>query len=102
MLYCEKCCHIFDDYVEKRYRNNAGEEIDPPTYHCPECGSDFIDTVYQCEICEEWYSIGQMNVKVCDNCLADIEKKIKNLIFRHCTVMEVEAAKEHLDIGGIL
>lgn len=99
---CQDCGTFFDEAVEKRYIRKNGEELDPPTYHCPKCGSDFIVAAEKCCICEEAKPCHDMQGNVCDDCIEKIENKIKDLIYRNCTVMEVEAAKEHLEIGGIL
>ena len=102
MFYCEECRNIFENYVEKRYRNSAGEELDPPTYHCPECGSDFIVTVEQCDLCDDWHHWSSMNGRCCDDCLEKIEVKLRKLINNNFTVTEVEAIKDNIDLGGIL
>ena len=102
MFYCEECCNIFENYVEKRYRNSAGEELDPPTYRCPYCKSEFFYAAEQCDICEEYKDQCTVYDGVCEDCLEKIEEKIKHIIRKNCTVLEVKAAEKHLDIGRIL
>lgn len=102
MYKCEDCEAVFETCIEKRYRNSAGEELDPPTYHCPYCKSEFIFVAEQCEICTEYKDSCTVYDGVCDECLDKIEAKIKKIIHRNCTVLEVRAAEKHLDIGGIL
>lgn len=102
MYKCEDCEALFETPIEKRYINRSGEELDPPTYRCPHCKSEFFYAAEQCEICEEYKDHCTVDDGVCEDCLEKIEEKIKHIIQKNCTVLEAKAAEKHLDIGRIL
>ncbi|MBQ6810318.1 MAG: hypothetical protein IJO94_02805 [Firmicutes bacterium] len=102
MYRCQNCKQIFEEIIENRHFERSGEELDPPSYHCPHCHSEDFEPVEYCKICEKWEYSGYIYDGVCKSCLSRIETKIKDLIYRNCTVMEVDAARNQLEIGGIL
>lgn len=102
MLKCEDCNRIFDEAIIKRHFERDGEELDPPTYHCPHCNSEFIVTAKKCCICGEIKEYHDFSGDFCDECIEKAAIEARDAIRRHCTVMQVEAIKEYVDIGGIL
>lgn len=98
---CEDCGAIFFDAEEKRYIQRSGEEMDPPTYHCPKCHSEFFEEVAECKICGEHHPLREMNGEVCDECVANIAEKIKNLLVNGLTSDEVEIMKDKIELGDV-
>lgn len=102
MYKCEDCNCVFEEPEKRRHINRSGEELDPPSFHCPQCKSEFFHVIEHCIVCDQMKDFRVMNGDVCDDCLADIEVRIKNIIYRNFSVLEVDAARKHLEIGGIL
>jgi hypothetical protein len=104
MLKCEDCNHIFDEAVERRHFDGPfGEEMDPPTYHCPNCNSEFIVTAKKCCYCGEVKESIDFTDDFCDECLNKIGIKAKEAIAAKLTEVELEALKV-IDLfeGGLL
>lgn len=102
MLKCEDCNRIFDDAVVKRHFDYGGEELDPPTYHCPHCNSEFIVDAKKCCICGVVKEYHDFSGEFCDECIEKAASDARDAIYRHCTGMQIEALKEYVDVGGIL
>lgn len=93
MWKCERCGEICStqelkkDYIDGGYR---GE----PHYTCPCCGSEYVEEVYQCELCGEWFfsdeifgSIGEM---ACKSCIEKHKKAEEVLDFADDDHVDVE------------
>lgn len=100
---CEDCGVIFEEVVEKRYFERNGDELCPPTYHCPECGSEFYEEAVKCCICGEHHPMREMDGDVCDDCIDKLTEKVRNLLIdgRHFTSVEVEIIKEKIELGDV-
>lgn len=103
MMICEDCGAVFEEVVEKRYVQRNGEELDPPTYHCPECGSEYYVEAEKCCVCGETHPIGEMDGDVCDDCIEKIAEKVKHLLTdgRFFTGAEIAIIKEKIELGDV-
>lgn len=93
MWRCDKCgetCTTQDlhkDFIDGGYR---GE----PHYTCPICGSEYVDEVYQCELCGEWFYgdeiHGSMGEMACDKCIEEHKTAEEVVDFASEDLVEVE------------
>ena len=102
MYICEHCQIAFDNPVIRHHYERDGEELDPPTIHCPECNNDDIEEAKRCCICRDYRPAYEMDGDVCDDCLDKLKEKIHDNIFRDLTDTEISVAKEKIDIGGLV
>lgn len=93
MYKCEDCNAEFESPLVRRHIERSGEELDPPSHHCPYCMSAYYHELEDSRIVYNG---------VCDDCDAAIDLKLVNLIKRNFTVAEAETLKERIGIGGIL
>lgn len=98
---CEDCGVIFEEAEERRHPERSGEELDPPSYHCPECGSEFYEEVKRCCVCEQHHPICEMNEDVCEDCLTKLGNRIVTNAFIGLTDMERTIAREKLELGDL-
>lgn len=64
---------------------------------CPECGSDEIETVYECQRCGEW-----AEEPVCAECVNELEKKIVGLLRGLPRAEVVQAWDSSIDMNHLL
>lgn len=102
MYKCEDCNAEFESPLVRRHIERSGEELDPPSHHCPYCMSAYYHELEECKVCGELKDSRIVYNGVCDDCDAAIDLKLVNLIKRNFTVAEAETLKERIGIGGIL
>jgi hypothetical protein len=100
---CEDCDCVFETAEERRYYTRYEGELDPPSYHCPECGSSFFSPAERCEICGEWHYTEEMDGSVCNHCLEKLGEKVKRTLTRGDLFFpeEIEIIKDRLEISGL-
>ena len=98
---CEDCGAIFEEAEVRKHLERNGEELDPPSYHCPKCHSEYFEEVKECNICGEYHTLREMDGEVCDECVAKIAEKIKNLLTSGLTSDEVEIMKDKIEFGDV-
>lgn len=65
---------------------------------CPECGSDEIEEVYECQSCGEWTGESVL----CEKCLEELEKKITGLLRGLSREEVVQAWNASIDMNHLL
>lgn len=91
MYYCEMCGETFEEPAKKRITfeefygvSNLFPNGTPTTVQvCPQCNSDDIAELQQCEICQEWYKEEQLQDTTefinggcgycCEQCISDAD-----------------------------
>ena len=88
---CEDCERTFDEAIVKHYRNACGEELDPPTHHCPHCMSEFFVELEECDVCGEQHPYYEVYDNVCEGCRAKIVEKLRKVLRREFSAAELDA-----------
>lgn len=101
---CEDCGCGFSEPEERRHYERGGEELDPPSCHCPECGSEFFEPAEKCEICGEMHSVYELEAGACEECRDKLAAKIKKTLKRGdiFSSEEIYVMMELLELGGLV
>lgn len=91
MYICEDCGVIFEEAEIKRHLERNGEELDPPSCHCPECGSEFYVELEECDVCGEQHPYYEVYDNVCEGCRAKIVEKLRKVLRREFSAAELDA-----------
>lgn len=93
MYRCEDCDAVFETAIMKRHFERSGEELDPPTHHCPYCMSEFFAELEECELCGEMKDTHEVYNGLCSECEEKLVAKFKKVLHRSFSVAELEALK---------
>ena len=99
---CEDCGCVFESAEERRYYTRYEGELDPPSYHCPECGSEFFGPAERCEICGEWHFTEEMDGGACEECRDRLAVKVRKALEDGFSEEEKIVMKELLELGGLI
>jgi hypothetical protein len=94
---CHNCGRRFEepDFVVERHG------LDTPPYEkvavCPYCHG-YFDEMYQCKICGEWNTDGELTSGVCDECIYQHDTDIE-LLYK---LGNEEEAKETVTLNGFV
>ena len=94
---CHRCGKRFEepDFVAERHG------LDTPPYEkvavCPYCYG-YFEEMYQCEICGEWFTDGELTSGVCDDCIYQHDTDIE-LLYK---LGNEEDVKETVTLNGFV
>lgn len=81
MYRCLDCKSIFDEPLKTEWHSNEyGTTYD---YHCPECGSECFDEVYECPSCGEYRPV----IFGCSDCKTRARALLNEFALRHGDAM---------------
>lgn len=90
---CDDCGTVSSLKELNRDTINGGYPGEPH-YTCPVCGSEYVDEVYQCELCGEWFYgdeiYGSMGEMACDKCIEKHKTAEEVVDFASNDLVEVE------------
>lgn len=104
MWHCMECGAEFE--LPARRREDVGEYMGRPAYEdfyaCPFCGSDEVDEMMKCEICEEYVPAHKMAAgvrrDVCEECCRELETVAAAVLHKELPAEEYEIIAEWLDL----
>ena len=94
---CHRCEKRFEepDFVTEKHG------LDTPPYEkvavCPYCHG-YFEEMYQCEICGEWFTDGELTSGVCDDCIYQHDTDIE-LLYK---LGNEEDVKETITLNGFV
>lgn len=104
MYYCQNCGAEFE--LPERRREDVGEYMGRTAYEdfyvCPSCGSDDVDEMMKCEICEEYVPAHKMAAgvtrDVCEECCRELETVAAAVLYKELSAEDYEIISEWLDL----
>ena len=94
MYKCERCDNLFEESeIEHRFSRVEGW-----SHECPNCRSDQIFEVKQCNVCNEWIDVDELEEGgICHQCAKKTLKELNSMILTRFGYAEIVYLRNFVD-----